>query len=105
MKSFNFVVGLVFAFCLAILGYMNKNDPNAGWILGVLLINIAFAVGVGIGLFRSALFEENGALVAAGIVTVALCVVLAPAFFFHGWMGVFFSAMLLIFWERLCVTK
>lgn len=102
MRKLNFVLGFMFVMMFAMLSQLNTGSPNKGWIIGVLIMSIAWAFGVAVGLVNDMLVAENGAFTAAGVATVALSVILAPAFFFHGWIGVAFSAALLIFWERLC---
>lgn len=104
-RTFNFTCGIVICVAFALLGDANHKNPNQGWILGVLILQSVMMIGVGIGLVHSKLFEESGIVYALGVALVAVAVILAPAFFFPGWLGVAFSAMLLIFWERLRTAK
>ena len=87
-RTFNFICGVVVCVAFALLNAANHNNPNAGWIFGVFILQSVMMVGVGIGLVSSKLFEENGLTVALGVTLVAVAVVLAPAFFFPGWLGV-----------------
>lgn len=99
MKRFNFVLGLVFAMCLAILGDLNTGNPMKGWIIGVIMVSIAVAIGIGVGLIKSRFVNEEGYTVSFTVGALYLAVVLSPALFLKNWLAVIISFLLVIIWK------